>query len=136
MKKPKRGRKRNEGCAGEKHQDDGVDPREFFKPPRRDKRSIKDLQLSNQVRQCLELVIEDHILDICPGGCMIYAVEPAPDATRMLVTVAVADKNRDAVRDRLAEVEVMGELRTEVAGAIHRKRTPELRFMVIPLEDS
>ena len=94
--------------------------------------AIKDLQLSNQVRQCLDLVLEDYILDICPGGCIIHAVEPAPDASRLLVILAVAESDIDAVRERLEEE--MGELRSEVASAIHRKRTPELQFTVVSME--
>jgi ribosome-binding factor A len=61
----------------------------------------------------------------------VLDVEPAPDASRLLVTVAVegwSDHSFDAARvhDHLARA--AGHLRSEVAGAITRKRTPVLVY--------
>ena len=64
----------------------------------------------------------------------VVAVQPAPDAARLLVTVcplsAGSAGSRDASRilDRLESQR--GLLREEVAAALHRKRTPELAFHV------
>jgi ribosome-binding factor A len=63
---------------------------------------------------------------------MVDTVEPAPDSTRVLVTVALPAHGPGAdphlVLERLNRLS--GKLRVEVAAAIHRKRTPELIFRV------
>lgn len=61
----------------------------------------------------------------------IVAVEPAPDAARLLVTVcplSTEPTDVQALKDRLHAQ--TGALRTEVAAALQRKRTPELSFHV------
>jgi ribosome-binding factor A len=66
-------------------------------------------------------------------------VEPAPDASRLLVTVAV-DATPDElfdpgfVHDHLARAS--GHLRSEVAGAITRKRAPVLVYRLAANPDA
>jgi ribosome-binding factor A len=63
----------------------------------------------------------------------IVSVTPAPDASRLLVTVAgpssASAGHDDAGADLLARLDsARGYLRSEVAASIHRKRAPELAF--------
>jgi len=90
----------------------------------------KLLQLCRQVAETL-----DEVLAECGDGVLqalrVLDVEPAPDASRLLVTVA-ADTTPDEALDpcRVHEhlVRASGHLRSEVAGAITRKRAPMLVY--------
>ena len=90
----------------------------------------KALQLCHQVAETLEEVLAE-----CGDGVLqslrVLDVEPAPDASRLLVTVAadaLPDQPLDPrnVHDHL--VRTSGHLRSEVAGAITRKRAPVLVY--------
>ena len=60
----------------------------------------------------------------------VVTVSPAPDASRLLVTIAASESvDHDHILDKLQVAR--GYLRSEVAAAIHRKRTPELMFRVL-----
>ncbi len=90
----------------------------------------KALQLCHQVAETLEEVLAE-----CGDGVLqalrVLDVEPAPDASRLLVTVA-ADSTSDEALDpcRVQEhlMRASGHLRSEVAGAITRKRAPMLVY--------
>ena len=92
----------------------------------------KALQLCHQVAETLEEVLAE-CGDIYLQGLRVLDVEPAPDASRLLVTLAVdglLDEDReldlDRVHDHLARAS--GHLRSEVATAITRKRAPVLVY--------
>lgn len=110
--------------------DDGIDPKLLFHAPsrRRDDRGVR--RLCSQVRETLTYALaecRDEVLQ----SLYVSEVEPAPDATRLAVTVCVGDASEvDAARERLAAV--VGRLRAEVASSIHRRRAPELVFRVTP----
>jgi ribosome-binding factor A len=112
--------------------DDGVDPRTFFRQPSRKGTNRKALQLCGQIARTLGWVLAWESGDDRLRGLTVVAVEPAPDSTRVLVTVCpqatceAADPGQ--VLERLYRY--AGKLRTEVAAAIHRKRVPELVFRV------
>ena len=97
--------------------------------PRNDRRDRqKAAQLCAQVSEALSLAMaaieDDVILDL-----YILEVTPAPDAGRLRVQVAGAGDPEEA----LARLERWsGQLRAEVASSIHRKKTPQLLFEVIP----
>jgi ribosome-binding factor A len=56
---------------------------------------------------------------------------PSPDATRVLVMVALVGRDEAGIPDALAALaRSAGWLRREVAAAIHRKKVPELTFQV------
>lgn len=87
-------------------------------------------QLCKEVSRTLACALgasrEEQIRDLS-----IVAVEPAPDAARLLVTVcprSVAPGELPQLRELLASQR--GLLRTEVAAALQRRRTPELAFHV------
>jgi ribosome-binding factor A len=118
--------------------EDGTDPKEFFR--RTGSASVKNrkaLQLCAQVARALAAALAD-CGDEVLRTLEVAAVEPSPNSSRLLVTVrpgptaAVAEVG--SIRDRLARAG--GWLRTEVAAAIHRRRTPELMFVARDAPDS
>ncbi len=73
----------------------------------------------------------------------VVSVVPAPDASRLLVTIRPSEvpvgmspdeliRRADSILERLGRAR--GYLRSEVAASIHRKRTPELTFSLAALE--
>ncbi|MGA8347740.1 MAG: ribosome-binding factor A [Isosphaeraceae bacterium] len=90
----------------------------------------KALQLCHQVAETLEEVLAE-CGDVVLQALRVLDVEPAPDASRLLVTVAV-DAPPEAVLDPCSVhdhlVRASGHLRSEVAGAITRKRAPVLVY--------
>lgn len=91
--------------------------------------SHKDHQVCRQVYDALSFALadlEDPLLD----DVALIAVLPAPDASRVEVTVVStrADVDRDAVLERLREL--TPELRAEVSAELTRRRVPELVFRV------
>jgi ribosome-binding factor A len=127
-------------CA-ERSEDDGIDPhaRPRGLPARGGRRprtgtelDRKALQLCHQVAETLEEVLAE-CGDSVLQGLRVLDVEPAPDASRLLVTVApegAADgfARPATVQDHLSRAS--GHLRSEVAGAITRKRAPVLVYRV------
>jgi ribosome-binding factor A len=109
--------------------DDGIDPRFLFHPDarRRDDRGV--LRLCSQVRDALTYALAD-CRDAVLQSLRVDAVEPAPDATRLAVTLnAAGETEADAARARIALA--AGMLRSEVAAAVRRRRAPELVFRVV-----
>jgi ribosome-binding factor A len=127
-------------CA-ETRPDDGVDPRTYFRKPSHQRTNRKALQLCQQIAQTLGQVIGWESGDELLAGLTVLSAEPAPDSRRVLVTVCAPPAGGDPDRrdasneilERLARA--AGRLRTEVAGAIHRKRVPELVFRVVGPEE-
>ena len=124
--------------CGEIHDDDGVDPREFFKTRKpRDKNNRKATQLCAQVAETLGLVLAGDFDDELLQNLQVVSVDPAPDASHLSVTlradVPTGRVEAQQVLDRLAMV--AGKLRCEVAAAITRKRAPRLVFHLVgPVE--
>lgn len=93
----------------------------------------KTLQLCSQVADTLNHVLGGHHDDLL-RDLQVMSVVPAPDASRLLVTVypiSEADPtfHADEVHQRL--LAVGGQLRGEVAASITRKKTPKLLFQVV-----
>ena len=104
-----------------------------------DKRTHKDLQLCRQAYRTLSVALAGGCGDDVLAGFAVRAVVPAPDASRLLVCLEPAAAGADGgnasfdVADVLARLErVRPALRREVAGALARKRAPELEFVVVP----
>jgi ribosome-binding factor A len=118
----------------EMHDDDGVDPRDFFKTDRIHKKEHHNLQrLCHQVAETLDQVLSGEIADNRLQCLRIVSVRPAPDASRLLVTLRADCKreefDRNLLEDRLAACQ--GRLRCEVAAAITRRKAPSLIFNLI-----
>ncbi len=95
------------------------------------RREHKDLQLCRQVFDALSLALSemtDPILD----ELILESVTPAPNGSRVQV-LFVPSKDSIDVEAALARLdEVAGELRSEVAAEVNRKKAPELVFRVVP----
>ena len=90
----------------------------------------KDLQLCAQVQEALYWVLGSTVGDETLAQLQVVAVEPLPDATRLLVTLtAPADMSLEDAMMRLQEATKA--VRAEVASAIHRRKAPELAFRVV-----
>lgn len=88
--------------------------------------SRKVAQLCQQASEALSLALACSA-DAVLRDLSVVSVSPAPDASRLLVTVEAEDGvEHDRILDKLQVAR--GYLRSEVAGAIHRKKTPELMF--------
>ena len=134
MKLNKRMRDEMLAHCGEIHDDDGVDPRDFFKSNTyRDKKDYKATQLCKQVAETLSLVLTGEFDDELLHSLHVVSVDPAPDASQLAVTlradVSGGQFNSQEIMGRL--MAVSGRLRSEVASAITRKRAPRLVFRLI-----
>ena len=120
-------------AAGEFDATDASDYGRFFEKSAARKRSDhKARQLCRQVFRTLTNALagfgDDLLQDV-----VVDSVEPAPDASRLMVRVYTSAHQPDVspadVLRRLHQAQ--GRLRSEVAAAIVRKRAPELSFHVI-----
>jgi ribosome-binding factor A len=119
--------------CGEVRPEDGMDPRDFAKKPRLHKGERKVRQLCSQVAETLSLVLTGECSDEVLQNLEVVTVDPAPNASQLLVTVRSAEAaeaiDPAEVSTRLASI--AGKLRCEVASAITRKRAPKLVFRVV-----
>jgi ribosome-binding factor A len=118
----------------EMHDDDGIDPGEFFKSDRIHKKEHHNLRrLCRQVAETLDQVLAGEIADTLLQCLHVVSVAPAPDASRLLVTLRADCKrdefDRNLLDDRLAACK--SRLRCEVAAAITRRKAPSLTFYLI-----
>lgn len=125
-------RKSLKSLCGQLGPDDGVDPREYFKPASSRRNHRKDWQLCRQVVETLNYVLSGDCSDDVLQGLVVQSAEPAPNASNILVTVApslIDDTVSPAqILERLQAVS--RRLRSEVAMSISRRRAPELSFRV------
>jgi len=130
----RRQREQLRALCGELHEDDGVDPRHYFRPARqRDQDHRKSKQLCRQVQKTLDLVLTGETRDELLASLKIVSVLPGRDASQLLVTVT-ADVpperfHREQIEAQLSLIQ--GRLRSEIAGAITRKKTPVLTFQIL-----
>jgi ribosome-binding factor A len=120
--------------CGEIHDDDNIDPRAFFKASRPQKKETrKAKQLCRQVAETLDQLLSGEASDDALRGVRVADVLPAPDTSRLLVTLLVdcdpAAFDRSLIEERLAQAK--GRLRSQVASAITRRKAPTLVFEVI-----
>lgn len=64
------------------------------------------------------------------AGLVVETVEPAPNASRLLVTLATADPATSLPAVLAGLERARGRLRGEVAASISRKKLPDLVFRV------
>lgn len=103
------------------------DPSMFFGDPSGKKLEWKSRRLCRQVQEALQSGMSGECADPVLQQLWVDAVEPAPDASRLAVTVLVADGMNPA--EAMLHLErARGLLRSIVARAIHRKKVPELAF--------
>lgn len=93
----------------------------------------KTLQLCSQVRDALSLAISGECHDDVLRELYVDSVEPAPNASRLLVRLIIPRYVKLDPVDFYARIErVTPFLRTIVAKEISRKRTPDLSFIALP----
>jgi ribosome-binding factor A len=122
--------------CGDIHDDDGVDPREFFKagrPQKHKKEDRKARQLCRQVAETLDQVLSGETSDDVLRGLRVIDIAPAPDSSRLLVTLYVDCEpehfDRQQVEERLACCK--GQLRCAIAAAITRRKAPTLVYNIV-----
>ena len=120
-------------CA-EIHPDDGMNPADFFRQTKnRRPTDRKTRQLCSQVADTLNQVLSGECGDDVLRGLQVLAVVPASNASQLLVVVTplLADDpvSPTEVLDRLARAS--GILRSAVAAASSRRRTPKLLFQFV-----
>jgi len=90
-------------------------------------------QLCRQVEQALELSIHCDCEDPLLAGLHLLEVRPLGRASMLEAVLAVPTTDMEQlaiIRERLRQSE--GRLRAAISREIHRKRTPHLRFLLIP----
>ena len=113
--------------------EDGLDPRyEKREQPSR-VTNRKALQLCGQVAQTLQAVLTGECGDDLLRELQVESVVPAPNSSRLLVTLTLAvSRSAATVKEVLARLQqAQGQLRAEVAAAINRRRVPELTYRLI-----
>lgn len=91
--------------------------------------------LCTQVRRVLDYVVGGELRDEALRDLVVADVIPAGSCRRMRVVIRTAgDVDCAVVLERLGAAR--GYLRVQIAAAIHRKRTPELVFEVLPPADA
>jgi ribosome-binding factor A len=122
-------------CA-EVHADDGVDPKQFFRPAKTDRKTDrKTLQLCRQVAETLSQVLSGECGDDVLQSLQVVSVQPAPNASQLLVLVSPTVIDSVDAATILTHLEAAnGRLRSEVAAAIVRRRAPKLMFQVVAAE--
>jgi ribosome-binding factor A len=109
---------------------DGLDPR-FDGRGGRPVGKRKALQLCREAERTLSAVLAGECDDDVLRELAVLSVVPAPNAGRLLVTVALSSAGvpvEEALRRLLA---VSGRLRGELAAAVRRRKAPELAFRVV-----
>jgi hypothetical protein len=113
--------------------DDEADPARFFGDAHRSRRgNWKVLQLCKQVERSVAVTLASECECDALVAAAVASVEPAPDGSRLMVTVVLAtERGADDVLEASAALgRSKTAFREEVARSIHRKRVPELVFDV------
>jgi ribosome-binding factor A len=126
--------RRRRGAHADEH---SIDPSAFFgdeHSARGGERKVQ--QLCREIERTLSCALaacgDERLRNL-----LIMSVDPAPDGSRLLVTLCPASSSLDVDVGVLLErlLELRGFLRSEIAAAIQRKRTPELAFQIVPRID-
>lgn len=129
MKNFHRPNPRSRGARGHGHRSDLQGHAEFHQKP-----DYKTAQLCKQAFHALSQSLAGDCGDPALQNLVLESVRPAPDASRLLLTVLARSPNDlTSVLQRLEQVK--GLLRAAVASAIYRKKAPELMFLVLPMPE-
>jgi ribosome-binding factor A len=132
MKRKQPSPKRTDALCSEIGPDDGIDPRDLLRETARKKGGRKTLQLCGQVAEAINYAFAAVCNDDVLRELGVLAVLPAPDESRLLVTVGPTLPGPcDSIQVMTHVQQSLGKLRSEVAAAIHRKKVPELTFRVV-----
>ena len=136
MKQQRRKVRPRDLCA-RLHDDDTVDPRKSRDDgdDQDNNDNRKTRQLCKQAFRAISAAMTGECHNNSLQALEVIRVDPAPNAGRLQVTVAVESPGPGEPVIRAALERVTGFLRGEVARAITRKRAPELTFRVIPHQE-
>jgi hypothetical protein len=112
---------------------DEADVHRFFGDGEKSRKgNWKVMQLCKQVERAATLALEGEWVGDALLGAAVALVEPAPDAGRLRVVIALAPSRGvdDVEQARAALVGLTSGFRADVARSIHRKRVPEIVFDV------
>jgi hypothetical protein len=119
-------------CA-EIGQEDGQDPRDFHRKSSRKVTNRKAIQLCSQVATTIDWMMAGECGDDLLREGRVESVIPAPNSSRLLVTVSVLpDIDREQMLRRLTGAG--GLFRREIAVVVVRKHVPQLVFCVVARE--
>jgi ribosome-binding factor A len=111
--------------------DDGLDPR-FDRSGGRPAGKRKTLQLCREVERTLGAVLAGECGDDLLRELSVLSVAPAPNAGRLLVSIALPASAGASVEEVLRRLlRVAGHLRSEIGAAVSRRKTPELAFRIV-----
>lgn len=123
-------RKPPEPLAAQTGPEDGMDPKEFFRKSGFRGPGRKVMQLCGQVQHALYFILGAEVGDESLALLEVISVDPAPDSTRLLITVKRPESmTLDEATTKLQEAGKA--IRSEVAASIHRKKVPELVYRVV-----
>lgn len=106
---------------------DGVDPR-FESQGHRKVDNRKARQLCAQVADSLNLALSE-MADEYLRDLYVDRVIPAPDSSQLLATLILPEQL--GASEVLASLQrASGKLRTEIAASIHRKRVPQIKYLL------
>jgi ribosome-binding factor A len=136
MKHRKNSAKHNSELSRSLLPGDGVDPRYDVRETGFSSGKVdrKAAQLCSQIRRALEFIIPEALQE-SDWDAMVLDVQPAPNTGHLLVLLQAVEK-LDEVSGQQLEAAIFqksGLIRTAVAGAIQRRKTPTLTFRVVPL---
>jgi ribosome-binding factor A len=115
------------------HDDDGVDPRQYFRPERKpSKYDRKTRQLCQQVQRTLDQIFGGELRDDLLDSLRIVSVTSTASSTLLVTVCADLPRERfDPARIEARLADLAGWLRSEVAASITRKRVPLLVFHLL-----
>jgi ribosome-binding factor A len=123
--------------CGEPGPEDGCPPAPRSRSSQLQRPDRKTWQLCAQALRALEYALGEVCPQFLRHVAYIQSVVPAPDASQLLVTVAVRESLAPPEQQQLltALMERQGRLRAAVATAITRRKAPALTFRVITETD-
>lgn len=118
-------------------EDDGVDSRHENRHRDNSRDEKHDQRLCGRVARVVQLSLAADVHDPEVASLIVKHVTTAPDASKLRVTLSPSPLNElTDPQSLLPRIErVRGVLRTEIARAINRRRTPNLLFVIEPLEE-
>ena len=134
MKRGKWSRRAPDRAPAGLYPDDEVDPGTFFGNRSRERTDVRTLRLCGEVAKAISLVFTGGCGDAVLQDLEVCSVTPAPNASRVLVTVCASDPRApfDPIAAMIHLQRARGLLVAEITSAIRRKRAPELIFQVRP----
>lgn len=111
--------------------EDGLDPRYAFRPNAR-KPNRKGLQLCRQIARAISHALSWELGNDLLAQLQVESVQPAPNTARVAVFVSFDPSiaSREAIETQLGAA--AASLRVAAGSSIHRRRVPELAYVVLP----